>query len=257
MLPADFTEPNFEAEAAASEVAAVRLWRQSQERRWEVDELPWQLGVKLDARQKAGAKRILSQILFGEQATLQIIEQILPKISGGAAALFLQSQAQDEARHVEVFTRYLDLLGKIEPPGPSFAQMVAEVLDLELLEAKLICTHILIEEMALETFHAIALQIDDPLLREIMRRVFRDESRHVAFGATYARQLVAGLDQVGRDEVARWGGRWAVLAAGLIREEQASAAEFGLDLRVVQARTQRVLIRRLSQIGLLDTLGLF
>ncbi len=255
MLPIESGTDTVGFESAGE--AAARLYRQSQKRRWEVAEIPWELGLNLNERQRRSGARVLSQVLFGEQASFKVIEQMLPMVTEPEAQRFLVSQAQDEARHVEVFSRYIGLLGEVQPPGENLTRLVEGMLELPTVEAKLIGMHILIEGMALETFHAIALHIDDPLLREILHRVFRDESRHVAFGTAYTRQVVARLGQPELEELARQGGRFAAAASDMIHEERASAAEFGLDLLAVQSRTLRVLFRRLTQIGLLNTLDLF
>ncbi len=260
MLPTDdnfrvteiFAEPEPEPEFEGTDSLAARMYRRSQQRQWCAGDLPWHWGVKLDEGRKAGGAEVLSQILYGEKASLRLVRQLAAMVEDPDERRFLQSQAEDEARHVEVFSRYIALLGEVQPPDQYLSQMIEVMLDSPALEVKVLGMHILIEGMALETFHAAAMQIDDPLLKELMRRVYRDESRHVAFGTEFARKTVAELGQAERDMLAWQGGRFAVAAVGLIRNQEAIATEFGLDLRLIQTRTQRVLFRRLADIGLLN-----
>ncbi|HEX2916122.1 MAG TPA: diiron oxygenase [Chloroflexia bacterium] len=234
-----------------------RLYRRALAQQWAVEDLPWQLGIKLNERQRVAGRRILSQVLYGEQASLEVMRQLLEQVSEPAARPFLSLQARDEERHVAVFERYLALLGGVEPPGAALAQLVEGLLELPGIPEKTLGMQLVVEGMALETFHAMAAGIDDPLLQAIVRRVFVDESRHVAFGTALARDAVASLDRAGKERVAEASGRFAVLAAGLIREEQESALAFGIDLREVQRRTLRVLFRRLARTGLFESLALF
>ncbi len=233
------------------------LYQQSQQRQWQSDDLPWHLGTRLHGPQAAAGARVLSQILYGERASYRIVGQLLAHTPEGSARRFLLSQLEDEARHVAVFSRYVALLGEETPPNECLAEMVEAMTALPTIEEKLVGMHVLIEGMALETFHAAVIALPDPLLQKLLRRVFLDESRHVAFGLGHIRQLVGQLDRAGRERVAREGGRYAVLSAGLVRQERNVAAEFGLDLGAIQERTLRVLFRRLQSIGLLNALELF
>ncbi len=243
--------------AQASPSKATLLYRRGQSQQWNSEDLPWHLAVRLTPAQQRSGARVLSQVLHGERASFQIITQLQSLNPDPSARLFLEGQARDEARHVEVFSRYIGLLGEEQPPGQNFARLLEGMLALPTVEEKLVGMHILVEGMALELFHAMVVAIDEPLLQALLRRVFIDESRHVAFGLDHTRQAVARLDREGCERVATQGGRYAALAGAMIHEERENAACFGLDVNVVQDRTLRVLFRRLQQIGLLNALSLF
>ena len=230
---------------------SARLYRRGVAQQWSITDLPWELGTSLPTAHRHPAARLLSQVLHGERASFEIIGQLLAVTPPGPAHSFLTSQRADEARHVAVFSRYIALLDEVQPPGDNLHQMTEAMLNLPTIQEKLVGMHILIEGMALELFHTLATDLPDPLLQILLRRVFLDESRHVAFGVNYTRQTLAGLDRESLSRVAREGGRYAVLSAGMIREEGPTAAALGLDLGTVQARALRVLFRRLGQVGLL------
>lgn len=264
MSPANYTPivnnlASFEGQPLDYSRREARLYQRSQRSQWQVSDLPWQLGTKLDARQRQAGAKLLSQILYGEKASLQIIQQLLTMINDEPEVrLFLTGQAQDEIRHIEVFSAYIETLQEeVQPPGQSLSEMVEGMLALPTVEEKVIGMHILVEGMALEIFHAAADQIADPLLQELLQRVSRDESRHIAFGTTYTPRLLARLDREGFERTAREGGHYINLSIKLVREEEANAREFGLDLRIIQARTIQLILRRLQQVGMLNGLNLF
>jgi rubrerythrin len=229
---------------------AILLHERGQRRQWQTDDLPWELGTKLCGKQREGGARLLSQIYWGEYASYLILEQLLPITEDKAVRIFLEGQIADEKRHLVVFERYLELLGGVAPRGESMTALTEGMLALSSVTEKMIGLHILIEGIALEIFHEAAQEIADPLLQTLTRRVFVDEARHVAFGTNHLRRALAQMPAAERDHLAYQGGRYAFVAASLVREERSGATAFGLDLNVIQRRTQRVMARHLQQIGL-------
>ena len=89
----------------------------------------------------------------------------------------------DEARHVEVFSRYLR--EKIEWEWPITSAHL-ELLDATIHDSrwdfKYLGMQILIEGLAMAAFGNLFQIAQEPLLKELLKYVMRDESRHVAFG---------------------------------------------------------------------------
>jgi hypothetical protein len=89
----------------------------------------------------------------------------------------------DEARHVEVFSRYLH--EKLEWEWP-ITESLKELLDATIRDGrwdfKYLGMQILIEGLAMAAFGTLFQIAKEPLLKELLRYVMRDESRHVAFG---------------------------------------------------------------------------
>src|SRR5690606_23058906 len=91
----------------------------------------------------------LSQILHGEQAALMICGQLVhmvPDLDGKFAAAV---QVMDEARHVEVFARYLDKLGHRYPIDPDLQAIVTQLLAETDWEAKCVGMQVILERIAL------------------------------------------------------------------------------------------------------------
>jgi hypothetical protein len=89
----------------------------------------------------------------------------------------------DEARHVEVFSRYIN--EKLEWQWP-INENLKELLDATIKDSrwdfKYLGMQIVIEGLAMAAFGNLYHLTSEPLLKELIHYVMRDESRHVAFG---------------------------------------------------------------------------
>lgn len=126
-----------------------------------------------------------TQLFFGEQAALALSAQLINQCDELEARLCLAGQIIDEARHVEVFGRYLDKLGVDAPIDPMLEDIVHRILDSDFYGEKIVGMQIFLEGIAVGLFQIFQTQSPDPLLRDLMRLVLRDESRHSGFGVMY------------------------------------------------------------------------
>ncbi|MFA5600631.1 MAG: ferritin-like domain-containing protein, partial [Phenylobacterium sp.] len=138
----------------------------------------------------------LSQFLHGEQGALMVASQLVSCAPTHDAKLYAASQTFDEARHVEVFHRYLvERCRMIYPINPNLKALLDKVLTDERWDLKFIGMQILIEGLALAAFQTIHQTTRDPLLRDIIELVMRDEGRHVAFGVNYLEDWIRALPE--------------------------------------------------------------
>jgi hypothetical protein len=125
----------------------------------------------------------LSQFLHGEQGALIVASQLVGAVPWIDAKYYAGTQTMDEARHVEVFSRYLR--EKLEWQWP-VNESLKELLDVTIKDSrwdvKYLGMQIIIEGLAMAAFGNLFQITTEPLLREIVRYVMKDESRHVAFG---------------------------------------------------------------------------
>ena len=125
----------------------------------------------------------LSQFLHGEQGALIVASQLVAAVPWIEAKYYAGSQTMDEARHVEVFSKYVH--DKLEWEWPINASL-KELLDAAIQESrwdfKYLGMQVLIEGLAMAAFGNLFQLCQEPLLKELLRYVMRDESRHVAFG---------------------------------------------------------------------------
>jgi hypothetical protein len=143
---------------------------------------------KLDAREKTRLRHAqislqLSQFLHGEQGALIVASQLVGGVPWIDAKYYAGTQTMDEARHVEVFSRYLH--EKLEWEWP-INESLKELLDATIQDSrwdfKYLGMQIIIEGLAMAAFGNLYQLTQEPLLKELIHYVMKDESRHVAFG---------------------------------------------------------------------------
>ena len=142
-----------------------------------------------------------SQLLHGEQGALMVsanLVRLLPSIEMKQAAA---EQTGDEARHLDVFSRYIRRIGDIHPPSPPLRRVLDKIVNHRLWLAQMVGMQIVVEGMALATFLDMRASCTCPLLRDILGLILKDEARHVAFGKIALRRHIAEMDPDDRAEL--------------------------------------------------------
>jgi 1,2-phenylacetyl-CoA epoxidase catalytic subunit len=169
----------------------------------------------------------LSQFMHGEQGALLVASQLVSCAPTYDAKLYAASQTFDEARHVEVFHRYLKERCKvIYPINDNLKLLLDKILTDPRWDLKFIGMQVLIEGLALAAFQTIHQTTRDPLLRQVVELVMRDEGRHVAFGVNYLEDWIRALPENEIEERAQF----AYEACAIMRERLFStvvAEEYG------------------------------
>ena len=99
------------------------------------------------------------------------------------AKYYAATQTMDEARHTEVFAKYLDTkLGEAYPMSPFLEDQITALLEDGRWDIAYLGMQIVIESLALAAFGAMLRATEEPLLTKLLRYVLSDEARHVAFG---------------------------------------------------------------------------
>ena len=128
------------------------------------------------------AAHTLSQFLHGEQGALLCCGQLVNSVPTVEGKLYAATQVMDEARHVEVFDRYLNKLDKSYPVSTALKKVLDAILAADTWQAKSVGMNILVESLAMGTFYNMMVQAEDPLLASIVKLTAQDEARHVNFG---------------------------------------------------------------------------
>ena len=98
------------------------------------------------------------------------------------AKLYAASQAFDEARHVEAFSRYIQERSKLMyPVGAGLKSLLDKILTDERWDLKLIGMQIIIEGLALAAFNTAKAVTPDPVLRDLLHFIIRDEAKPALF----------------------------------------------------------------------------
>ena len=136
----------------------------------------------------------LSQFLHGEQGALLATAKIVDTVPDNDAKLYAATQVMDEARHVEVYDRYLHTkVGRAYPINKHLAALLANLMSDSRWDMTYLGMQIMIESLALAAFGAIYQTTDEPLLRDITYHVMGDEARHVAFGIASLRDVYTDM----------------------------------------------------------------
>jgi hypothetical protein len=125
----------------------------------------------------------LSQFLHGERGALITASQLVGAVPWADAKYYAASRTMDEARHVEVFSRYLR--EKLEwewPINPNLEKLLGIILMDSRWDLKYLGMQILVEGLAMAAFANMHQLAEEPLVKELVHYVMRDEARHVAFG---------------------------------------------------------------------------
>ncbi len=221
------------------EKAKTSMWNVSSDIDWDIDVDPWKIArdpnnplnttmaidrvgtpfEKLtdDEWYDLGAASqawTLSQFMHGEQGALICTAKIVEQVPWIDAKYYAATQVMDEARHVEVYSRYLKTkLAHEFPINLHLRALLDDVVSDSRWDMTYLGMQIMIEGLALAAFGFQYQTSPDPLLKQITRYVMADEARHVAFG-------VLSLQEAYRE-----------LSAAEIRERQEFCYEAAVKMR--------------------------
>jgi hypothetical protein len=218
----------FDWEYALKRQNLLTLFEKGKALNWNANELDWSTDVDMERvmRERVGAANgmmnqlmnpprplspdesttlqihmnsfMLSQFLHGEQGALLATAKIVETVPWVEAKFYAASQVLDEARHVEVYHRYLtEKLGISYGVHPSLQTLLDDILRDPRWDLTFLGMQILVEGLALAAFGLLRLQMaGEPLIQDITTRIMADESRHVAFGVlaledVYTKQMGA------------------------------------------------------------------
>jgi hypothetical protein len=146
-----------------------------------------QLGIELQ-------NSMLSQFMHGEQGALLCTARIVETVPWVDAKYYGATQVVDEARHVEVFAKYIDekLTGHYSI-NPNLKSLLDDILADSRWDITYLGMQIMVEGLALAAFGTMHQVTEEPLLKKLLRYVMSDEARHVAFGVLSLQEHYAQL----------------------------------------------------------------
>jgi hypothetical protein len=138
----------------------------------------------------------LSQFLHGEQGAMVCTARIVENVPWIDAKYYAATQAMDEARHVEVFAKYLDTkLSGHYPVNAHLKMLLDDIIMDSRWDMTYLGMQIMVEGLALAAFGFIHQLTTEPLLKQLLRYVMSDEARHVAFGVLSLQDYYTELTQ--------------------------------------------------------------
>jgi hypothetical protein len=210
----------------------------------------------------------LSQFMHGEQGALVCTAKIVETVPWIDAKYYASTQVMDEARHVEVFAKYLDdKLSGHYPINAHLRLLLDDIVSDSRWDMTYLGMQIMVEGLALAAFGFIHQLTTEPLLKQLLRYVMSDEARHVAFGVLSLKEYYAELTDAELAERQEF----AFEAAVRMRDrflQQEVWDRMGLDVKqvlpLVMASPQRQVFQSMlfskivpncNKLGLLDANG--
>ena len=214
----------------------AELYLRAKDNQWRGDDLPWDTSVdpldpevpilpysfldfdRIESRTRKMsvperralladvATWMLSQFLHGEQGALFAAAQVTEAVQFFDGKLYGATQVMDEARHVEVFLRYLESkLNKLYQINDNLFVIIDALMADNRWDMKFLGMQIMVEGLALGAFGTMYQMSREPLLRELLRYVILDESRHVHYGVIALREHIRNeLSESERAEREDW-----------------------------------------------------
>ncbi len=214
-----------------SEIDQVRtLYANALERQWiAVRDLDWERGIDREAFQRTfsvggfpvektdfwrnlepdlkwevsrrSTAFLLSNFLHGEQGALMVASQMVSAVPHMDAKFYAATQTVDEARHVEVFAAYIKLIDDVYPIMPSLKKVLDATIGTGSWLEKAVGMQMVVEGLALYVFRDMRNATQEPLLKQLLTYVSRDEARHCGYGVKYLSATVGSLSEQERAEL--------------------------------------------------------
>ncbi len=212
---------HFNWEYPSDQAQMLELYQRAKEQQWNGDYLPWSTsvdpenpevpllpksfidyrvaerhGVRLSEVDELKLRNslcawMLSQFLHGEQGALFAAAQVTEAVQFFDGKLYGATQVMDEARHVEVFHRYLDTkLNKLYQINDNLFVIIDALMRDSRWDMKFLGMQIMVEGLALGAFSTLYRQTKEPLLKELLKNVIQDEARHVHYGVLALREHI-------------------------------------------------------------------
>lgn len=161
----------------------------------------------------------ISQFLHGEQGALMFASKTVQNIPWFDAKLYASTQVLDEAKHLEVFSKYLnEKLGGGYQVNSNFKNYMSDIIKDSRWDFTYLGGQVIGEGLSLSSFGYLYQLTKEPLIKQILGYIMKDEARHVAFGVISLSEVYENMNDLEIKE----------------RQEFAYEASVGLMGRMVQ-----------------------
>ena len=142
-----------------------------------------------------------SQFMHGEQGALICTAKIVQTVPDIDSKFYAATQVIDEARHVEVYSRYLhEKVQLVYPLNRYLKALLDDVISDSRWDMTYLGMQVLVEGLALAAFGVIRNNAQNPLAKALNAYVMQDEARHVMFGRLALRDYYPQLSEAERSE---------------------------------------------------------
>ncbi len=147
--------------------------------------------VELDADERDRLITVLSNYIVAETTALEASSGLVRLAPNHDCKIFLSTQVVDEGRHVEVLIQRLRDLGVVDPQAEvdrrassgivEFHDKLLRLVDAHDWDSAIFAQNVVLEAMEFSVFTA-HVKTADPITRDVLERIIKDERRHIGFG---------------------------------------------------------------------------
>jgi len=193
----------------------------------------------------------ISQLYYGELATIEICRRLLGAIDDTAARRFIETQIADEQRHVGYYETYLARVGDIGIIEEGVAMAYQGALAWSgSYHGAIVAFHVVLEGEGLRIQRLYGDWFRCPLFQQVNALIARDEGRHVAFGRHFLKESLGALPLDERLAIFRWIRALWFDCAAAIRAEMPRTVSLLVSREWTENRWRRQR-RTLTNIGLI------
>ncbi len=150
--------------------------------------IDWNAEVKEDAEMGPHIAAMLGFLCPGEKAAVTGASYISTLVRGEEAKFYFAEQALEEAKHYDVMRRIIPKITGAPMPEPGFFTRLLYtfgVLERDDVAFMMGNINIVGEHLAHQILHQLNHAAKDPMVRQVIALVGRDESRHIAAGQRF------------------------------------------------------------------------
>lgn len=180
------------AHVAPPEVAD--LYDQAVAAQWDASrDIPWARVGTHAPEMDTAIRQIMSFLAENELSALYLPSKFISRIHPAyvEVAMFLATQLQDEARHIDVFLKRARLAAGVAISSVATSRSLLSLLQLQDFSESAFLLSVLGEGTFLDLLSFIERYAPDDATAELVRRARNDESRHVHFGLAHIRHALS------------------------------------------------------------------
>jgi TusA-related sulfurtransferase len=177
---------------APPEVA--QLYDQAVAGQWDATvDIPWARVKKLPPALETAVGQIMTFLAENELSALYVPARFIPRIHPAYAevAMFLATQLNDEARHIDVFLKRARVHGGLGISSATTSRSLLSLMELNDFTEAAFLLSVLGEGTFLDLLKFIEKNAPDEATLELVSRARADETRHVHFGLAHVRHALA------------------------------------------------------------------
>lgn len=220
------------------------LTRLARSMRWDPETVvDWSRQPDLPEAQRSAWVAVFRTFHAGEERGLALIRTLGPRAAerfgDPSQAAYYETQADDEERHLVLFRRYLAKLGLDTPASPVVDWLARSAAFGPLAVERWILGAHFTESLAASVFQAALEGPLDPLGRDLVRLMLKDEARHLAGTRLALCRLGAALSRPVRALLSGWWRPFRTAAKLEVRRLGRHGRVVGLDPEAVLRAAQR------------------